>query len=91
MTAKSDWLAGLQVGDPVVVRTWPHKRRYYVGLVSRLTKTLIVTEGGWRFRRKDGWPPGNDPWRAQWIEKPTAAQARKAKAEKPNRRSDDGR
>ena len=76
MTDKADWLTGLTVGDVVVVKTWPHKSRL-IRRVSRFTKTLIVTDGGSRYRQKDGMEPG-DLWRTHWIVKPTAAQARKA-------------
>ena len=78
MTDKADWLAGLQVGDPVVVQTGSGDKNE-VHRIVRFTKTLIVTDKGWRFRRKDGWTPGADPWNFYSIEKPTPAQARKAR------------
>lgn len=84
MTDKAEWLAGLKVGDPVVVRTgFPEMKR--VHRIARFTKTLIVLDDGWRFRRKNGWTPGIDPWNFYWLEKPTRAQARKAKARKAAR------
>lgn len=81
MSDKAEWLARLNVGDPVVVRTWPYDKRH-VRKALRFTKTLIVTDDGWRFRRRDGNLPGDDPWRMYWIEKPTAAEARKVRKAK---------
>lgn len=80
MTEKSDWLAGLEVGDLVVVRShFPETKR--IKRIARFTKTLIVTEDGRQFRRRDGHSPGESR-PGHWIEKPTAAQACKAKAGK---------
>lgn len=80
MSSDAEWLAGLKVGDPVVMRSWfPKIKR--VDWIARFTKTLIVTDTGQRFQRTDGRTPGNSVWHSwnfHWIEKPTAAQARKA-------------
>lgn len=83
MTEKADWLAALQVGDPVVVKShFPKTTR--VKRIARFTKRYIVTEDDWQFRRRDGYTPG-ESWPAHWIEKPTAAQARKANTGKAKR------
>jgi hypothetical protein len=81
---KAKWLAGLEVGDLVVVTsTWPtYTKRFR--RIKRFTKTLIVTEDDWQFRRKDGYTPG-ESWPCFWIGEPTRAQARKAKAGKAGR------
>lgn len=87
MTDKADWLAGLKVGDPVVVRQQFVRYRQKAQRprrITRFTKTLIVTDDGWHFRRKDGYTPGED-WPARWIDEPTRAQTRKAKAGKAKR------
>lgn len=77
MSDKADWLAGLKVGDPVIVR-WSFPRRREIQTVVRLTDTLIETNDGLRFRRKDGYKPGCSSYHFRLIEQPTAAQARKA-------------
>lgn len=79
---KAKWLAGLKGGDPVVVKSNFSGRTVRVDRIKRFTKTLIVTEWGYRVRRRDGETPSVEWHFAYTIEKPTAAQARKAKAEK---------
>lgn len=83
MTEKSDWLAGLRKGDPVVVCSYfPKTKR--VKRIARFTKRYIVTEDDRQFRRRDGHSPG-ESWPGHWIEEPTIAEARKAKAGKAGR------
>lgn len=74
MTEKADWLAGLRKGDPVVVRSYQLDVED-IHRVTRFTGTLIITNCEQRFRRTDGGEFLTSSW---WLEKPTAAQARKA-------------
>lgn len=77
MNDKAKWLAGLKEGDPVVVcSNYPKSRR--LQKVASLTRTLIKTTGGQRFRNGNGYQPGHPRFYFSWIEEPTAAQTRKA-------------
>ena len=84
MTDRAEWLAGLKVGDPVAVDIWPEKGGT-VQRVARFTKQFIVADDGRRFRKRDGFMPGDDPWNLCNIKEPTRAPARKAKARKVGR------
>jgi hypothetical protein len=78
MTDKAKWLAGLQVGDPVRLHYANHDHTR-LRVIGHLTATMVVTEDGRRFRRRDGYKPGVHTYYFGWIEEPTAAQAHKAK------------
>lgn len=62
----SEWLDNLKVGDKVVVY---ERRPVALTTVKRLTKTLIFTERGSKYRRKDGHAPGE--WSTSSIHEPT--------------------
>jgi len=63
------WLSGLQVGDRVIVeQRWQHSK---VDTVERLTQTLIVLQGGERFRRADGTAVGSDTYSTFMLCEPT--------------------
>lgn len=64
------WLGNLKVNDPVVVLAGGVSSGCYVSRVERLTKTLIVTQDGRKFRRKDGNASG-DGYHRGWVEEPT--------------------
>lgn len=83
MTDKADWLARLQVGDLVVVRSAHFLDRYdgQLATVARFTPMQIVTQTGARFRRKDGQRTGVAHCASVWIEKPTAEMERTNKAQ----------
>lgn len=86
MTDKSDWLAGLQVGDPVRMRFNTSKaNQATMRRVARFTKTRIVLDNDSWVQRMDGCTPSACGCHWWLIEKPTAAQARKAKAGKAGR------
>lgn len=62
-----EWLAGLKVGDEVMI--WGN-RRSVLTVVERATK-LHVTAAGRKFRRKNGSEvTDGDIWQARWIERP---------------------
>jgi hypothetical protein len=73
MTEKSDWLAGLEEGDPVLVRT-SHIGDDFgrLGKIVRITPKQFVTERGSRYRRTDGERIGlSGSYHSTWIEEPT--------------------
>lgn len=51
-------LEHIKTGDTVVLNTGGFRGRRVPMKVERVTKTLIVLEGGGKYRRKDGYPPG---------------------------------
>ena len=57
-------LENLKVGDRVF-----YDSRSTIGIyaIARLTQTQIILKNGQRFRRKDGWLIGRDPWAATMI------------------------
>ena len=61
----SEWLDNLKVGDKVVIGGGPMA----ITTVGRLTKTLIITKGGTKFRRRDGTSPGE--WTTGFLQEPT--------------------
>lgn len=74
MTDKTDWLAGLKVGDEVVVQS-THMGRGVGRLdkVERLAPTRIVLEqSDIRFRRSNGRRTGSHGYHSSWLEQPTA-------------------
>lgn len=52
----------MKVGDPVIISGRGHYSKYRVDEVERLTKTLIITKGGSRFRKQDGRESGCTEW-----------------------------
>lgn len=71
MTDKTDWLAGLQVGDEVVEMTSHIGAFGDLTTVTRVTTTQIVTTSGSRFRRKSGHGVGESGRVFTWIKEPT--------------------
>lgn len=62
------WLAGLKVGDRVMV--WSTAvRRHELATVSRLTPTQIIDDTGTRYRRSDGSAIGRYAFRS--LDEPT--------------------
>ena len=54
--AYDEWVACLKEGDTVITRLgYSFNRREEISKVARITRTLIVLEGGQRFRRRDGY------------------------------------
>ena len=51
------WLAGLKVGDTVMVQNSAYQDGYLESKVDRATKTLLIV-GRYRFKRADGWEQG---------------------------------
>lgn len=83
MTDKAKWLAGLKVGDPVVVMsTHIGNRHGHLTAVARFTPTQIVTEAGSRFRRKDGKRTGVAGYESAWLKETTAERETAIKAER---------
>ena len=66
----SEWLDKLQVGDEVVVDSSSIGAIPYITKVARLTETLIVTESGQRYRRKDGVTLGSGSY-CSFLQEPT--------------------
>lgn len=65
-----EWLVNLKVGDTVIVSTPQGYRDCLTrSSVKRLTKTLIFTEDGMKFRRRTGCNPGD--WAASFLLEPT--------------------
>lgn len=62
---EKEWLDNLKVGDRVVILG----SQDYLSKVERFTKTLIITEGGRKFR-KDGASPGSG-WDRGILVEPT--------------------
>lgn len=60
----SESLENLKVGDKVF-----YDNRSAIGIyaIARLTQTQIILKNGQRFRKKDGWLIGRDPWAATMI------------------------
>jgi hypothetical protein len=63
----NDWIRNLKVGDEVSIST-----RYGSGIsclttVGRITKTLIITASGDRFKINGGYEPGDDYGRRHLI------------------------
>lgn len=72
---KATWLAGLQKGDPVVVRS-SHTSDGFGRLdeIARITPKQFIDERGSRYRREDGERIGDSgSYYSTWIEEPTAA------------------
>ncbi|KKL03903.1 hypothetical protein LCGC14_2621460 [marine sediment metagenome] len=71
-TMKKEWLENLKVGDRVVINTTSYGSQgdNSVSVVERLTKTLIITKGGRKFRRNDGLSPGGE-WSKDTLQEPT--------------------
>lgn len=66
----SEWLANLEVGDTVIVSIGQGGSDCLTeSSVGRLTKTLIFTKSGMRFRRKNGHAP--DEWATSFLLEPT--------------------
>jgi DNA replicative helicase MCM subunit Mcm2 (Cdc46/Mcm family) len=65
MTDKT-FLENLKPGDRVVISSGGVSDRKRVGRVERLTKTQIIVDGS-RFRKSDGWQPG-DYWNRAWLQ-----------------------
>lgn len=55
-----NWLDNLKVGDRVIVSYGVNSM--VVSKVDRITKTMIVTEGGGRYNRTNGLPAGVSGW-----------------------------
>ena len=82
MAHNADWLAGLKEGDPVVGMTSGIANRHgQLTTVIRFTPTQIVTQGGSRYRRKDGHGVGETGYMFTWIKEPTVERERAVKAE----------
>lgn len=60
-----EWLAGLKAGDEVAVFSGYVHRYPRVARVDRVTATLVMVDGG-RYRKSDGWAPGNG-WSRSYI------------------------
>ena len=74
MNNKTEWLKSLKYGDTVIVKSRYNDR---VGIVDRVTKTMIIINSGERFRRNDGERVGANVWNLSNI---TQADADKVKA-----------
>lgn len=62
-----EWLESLKAGDEVAV--WSSRiggNHYSIHVVDRITKTLIILKSGNRYRRRDGYRPG-DEWTRESI------------------------
>jgi len=66
-----DWLNNLKAGDEVAVFDGWVSNATRIAKVDRVTQTLIVI-GHSKFRRKDGYAPGNG-WHRSRISEPTDA------------------
>ena len=64
------WLNDLKPGDMVIVTNNHGPAGWGVGHVDRLTKTLIITKSGGKFRKSDGYEPG-DSWHKARLLEPT--------------------
>ena len=72
MSEKTEWLAGLKVGDPVIVESTHIGGIAYLATVERLTATQIIVGGTRaRYRRQDGYRIGPYSYHRSWIEEPT--------------------
>lgn len=74
-TLGREWLARLQPGDLVIVRSVRAMGRTgAICKITKLTKTQIVIDRGnytLRFRRDNGRECGGDCWSHQWLEEAT--------------------
>jgi len=70
MSDRFDWLAGLKVGDEVVVRNY-RMGGDYLESVAAATKTTVTLENGTKFRRKDGEKTPRDQWYNPDLIQPT--------------------
>lgn len=69
----------LKPGDKVFVQhhSYDRSNKIKVATVERVTKTLIVTASGGRYRRSDGWEPGTG-WHRGWLVKELSPAQREA-------------
>ena len=70
MKNEKEWLAQLKPGDPVILcgLGWGNERQ--IRKVDRLTKTLIILEGGARIVKKSGFSQGQGYF-LTFLEEPT--------------------
>lgn len=70
---ESEWLQNLKVGDAVFISgSGGMGSADCVSSVKRLTKTLIITEGGSRFRRDNGWSQNSGGgYYRRYLQEPT--------------------
>jgi len=66
-----EWLASLKPGDQVIVSTNSAFTPDSIGIVSRVTKTLLVLSSGERFRKSDGFAPGDVSYHCTQLLYPT--------------------
>lgn len=71
MSSKTEWLAGLKVGDLVIVHISHFAGVGCLTAVRRLTATQIVIGDGARFRRRDGDEVGPGGYYRRYLEEPT--------------------
>lgn len=73
MSDKTEWLADLKVGDPVLIHsTHSGEATDRLAAVKQLTPRQIVTDGNFRFRQQTGQAVGSDIYHNRWLEQPTS-------------------
>ena len=81
-----EWLQNLKPGDKVIVK----RQRYrgdIIGVVERITKTLLILENGTRFRRRDGNTPGDGYYSSlQWLREYSQEEGERIEREQTVRR-----
>jgi hypothetical protein len=69
-TEREQWLAGLKVGDEVVVRNY-RTGGDYLRSVAAANKTTVALDNGTEFRREDGEKTPRDQWTNPDLIQPT--------------------